>query len=71
MYGDCGYLRMCMRVCECVCLYGDCVEFVCISGHGLIVIVCVCVCGSMFVNVMCACMMVVLRLYVFLAMCVW
>ena len=41
MYRDCGCLRGCIHVCECVCLYGDCVVFVCASGNVCMVIVCV------------------------------
>ena len=32
-------LRVCMHVCECVRLYGDCVVFVCVSGHICMVVV--------------------------------
>ena len=41
LYGGCVCLRGCMHVCECVCWYGDCVVFVCVSGHVCIIIVCV------------------------------
>ena len=67
LYGDCVCLHVCMHVCECVWLYGDCVVFVLVSGNVCMVIVNVYVCVYMFVNV-CACMVVVLRLYVSLAM---
>ena len=53
-----------------MCLYADCVVFVCVSVNVCVVIVCVCVGVCMFVNV-CACMLVVLCLYVSLAMFVW
>ena len=61
--GDCACLPECIHVCECVCLYGGCVAFVCASGHVCIVIVCACVGVFMFVPV-CACMVIVLCLYV-------
>ena len=74
----CGHVCMvivcvfhgCPNVCECVCLYGDCVVFVCVSGHVCMVIVGVCMGVCMLVNV-CACMVVVLCLYVCLAMFEW
>ena len=43
----------------CVCLNGDCVVFVCVSGKVCIVIVRVCVRVCMFVDV-CACLVDVL-----------
>ena len=70
LYGDCGCLRSCIHVCQCVRLYCDVVVFVCVSGDVCMVIVCVCVGVCMFVNV-CACMVVVMCLYVSLAMFVW
>ena len=70
VYGDCVCLRGYMHICECVCLYGACVVFVFVSGHVCIVIVGVCVGVCMFVN-MCACMVLVLCLYVSLPMFVW
>ena len=63
-------LRACVHVCDCECLYGGCVVFVCVSGHVRMVIVCVYVCVLMFENV-CACVVFVLCLYVSPAMCVW
>ena len=63
---DCVCLRVCMHVCECVCVFGDCVVFVCVSGHVCMVIVCVCICVCMFVNV-CVCIVNVLCLHVSLA----
>ena len=69
LYGDCGCLRRCMHVSECMWLCGGCVVLVCVSGHNCMVIVCVCMSVCMFVDV-CACMAVVLCLYVSLAMCV-
>ena len=51
LYGNCECLRVCINVCECVRLYGDCVVFVCVSGHVYIAIVCVCIGVCMFVNV--------------------
>ena len=68
--GDCMCLRVCMHVCDCVCLYCDCVAFVCVSNHACMVIERVCVCICMFVDV-CACMVVSLCLYVSLVMIVW
>ena len=59
-----------MHVCECVCLYSDFDVFVCVSGHVCMLIVGVCLNVYMFVSV-CACVVVVLCLYVSLAMCVW
>ena len=66
LYGDCGCLRGCVHVCECMCLYGECIVFVCVSGHVCMMIVVVCMCACMFVNV-CACTVVELCLYVSLA----
>ena len=63
-------LRVCMHVCECVRLYCDCVMFVCVSGNVCVVVVCVCTDVYMCVNV-CDCIVIVLRLYVYLAMFVW
>ena len=51
LYVDCGCLHLCMHVSECVCLYGDCVVFVCISGHVYMVIVGVCVGACIVINV--------------------
>ena len=56
-----------MHVCECEYLYGDCVVFVCVSGHVCMVIACVCMGVCMFGNA-CACMVIVLRLCVYPAM---
>ena len=67
LYGDCVCLRVCMHVCECVCLYCGCVVFVCVPGHVCMVIVDVYVGVCMFVNV-CAYMVTVLCLYVSLTM---
>ena len=66
LYGGCKCLRVCMDV----VLYGGCVVFVCVSGHVCMVIVGVCLGICMFVDV-CGCMVIVLRLYVYLAMFVW
>ena len=52
------------------CLYGDCVVFVCVSGHVCFVIVGACVCVCMFANA-CVCMVIVLCLYLFVVMFVW
>ena len=60
----------CIDVCECVCLYGVCVVFVCVSGNACILIVGVFPGVCMFVSA-CACMVIVLCLYVSLAMFVW
>ena len=57
------------RVSECVCAYYDVAAFVCVSCHVCMVIVRVCEGAYMFVNV-CACIVVVLCLYVSLAMVV-
>ena len=51
LYGDRVRLRVCMYVCECVCLYGGCVVFVCVLSHACMVIVGACVAISMFVSV--------------------
>ena len=59
-----------MHACECVSLYGDCVVFLCVSGHVCIVIVCDCLGVCMFVSV-CVCIVIVLCLYVSLANFVW
>ena len=67
LYAGCECLLGCMHVCESVCLYVDCVVFVCVPGYVYILIVCVCVGVCMFVN-LCACIVIVLRLYVSLAM---
>ena len=57
MYGDCVCLRGCMHVRECVCLYGGCVAFVCVSGNVCMVIVRACMGASMFVGVcVCVCL---------------
>ena len=69
MCGDCVCLRVCMRSCECVCLYGGCGTFVYVSCNVCMVSVGVCVGEYVFVNV-CACMAIVLCLDVFLAICV-
>ena len=66
---DC-VLRGYMHVCECVCVYGWCVVFVCVSGHVCNVIACVYVGVCMFVGV-CACMVIVLCLYASPAVLVW
>ena len=68
LYGGGWRLHGCMHVCECVCLYGGNVVFVCVSGHCCMVIVCLRVC--MHVCEVVACMVIVLCLYVSLAMCV-
>ena len=60
-------LRVCMHVCGCVRLYCDCGAFVCVFNHVCMVIVRVCMDTCMSLNV-CACMVVVLLVYVFLAM---
>ena len=44
-------LRDCMHVCECACLYGDCVVFVCVPDHVCMAIVGVCVSVCMCVGV--------------------
>ena len=51
-------------------LYGECVVFVCVFCNVCMLIVCACVGVCMFVDVF-ACMVVVLRLHVYLAMFVW
>ena len=105
LYGDCVCLRGRMQVCDCACVYCDCIVFVCVSGHVCMVIVggcvvacmfvsvclycecvvfvcvpghvckvivCVCVDVCMFANLcICACMVIVLPLYVYLAMLAW
>ena len=70
LYRDCGCLPECMYVCECVCLYGGCAVFVCVSGHVCMVIVGVCMGVCMFADVR-ACMVIVLRLHVYLAVIAW
>ena len=67
LYGDCVCLHVCMQICECVRLHGDCVVFVCVSGYVCMVLVGVCMGVCMFVNV-CGCIVIVLCLYVSLAM---
>ena len=59
-----------MHVCECVCMYCDCVVFVCVSGNCCMVVVGVCVGVCMFVEV-CAYIVIVLCWYVPLVMYVW
>ena len=54
-------LRVCMHVCDCACLHGTCVVFVCVPGHVCMVNLTVCVGARMFV-------IVVLCFYVFIAM---
>ena len=44
MYCDCVCLRVCMHVCDRMRLYGNCVAFVCVSGHVYMVIACACMC---------------------------
>ena len=56
-----------MHVCECVCLNGGCVVFVCVPDHACIVITNVCLDVCLFVNV-CDCLEIVLCLYVSFAM---
>ena len=63
-------LSGCIHVCDNVLLCGGCVVFVCVSGHVCMVIVVVCVNVFMFANV-CACMVIVLRLYAYLAMLIY
>ena len=48
-------LRECICVCGCVCLYGDCVACVFVSGHVYMEIVCACINVCMFVG---ACVLV-------------
>ena len=54
---------MCACLSICVCFYGGCVVFVCVSNHVCMVVVCVCNNVCMFVNVR-ACMVIVFCLYV-------
>ena len=67
MHGECANSRGCIHVCECVCLCGDCVVFVCVPSRVCIVIVRVRVCVCMFAN-LCVCIVNVLCLYASLAM---
>ena len=60
-------LRVCMHVCESVCLHCGCGVFVCASGHVCIMIVGGCV-GVCVCVVVCDCIVIVLRLYLPLAM---
>ena len=53
-----------------MCLHGDCFVFVCVFGNVCVVIVGVCMGVCMFVAV-CACVVVILCLYVSLAMFLW
>ena len=76
LYGDCGCLRVFVHVCDCACLYGDRVVFVCVPGDVYMVIVCVrgsmhvceCVCSYggcvVFVNISGNVFMVILGLCV-------
>ena len=61
LYGDCVYVcaGVCMFVSVCVCLYGKCVVFICVSGNDCMMVVGVCVCVCMFVNGW-ACVVIVL-----------